>query len=92
MPKASSLTQTANTRAVLKRGAAIGYDGAFLGYSLTDGRVVDFDGKTVGRSSSDGKVLNSDLEVVGEVIPENIVIDIWGAYKGGSIPGRRNRP
>jgi hypothetical protein len=26
---------------IVKRGAAIGYDGSFLGYSLSDGRIID---------------------------------------------------
>ena len=63
-------------------GAAIGYDGSYLGYATSDGTVINLDGKHEGITSSDGKVLNKDGEVVGEVIPEDIVIDIWGNYKG----------
>ena len=82
--KGMFLIITANIRRRAQTRAAIRLDGAFLGYSLTDGRVVDLDGKTVGRTSADGKILNSKSEVLGEVIPENIVIDIWGVIKDAS--------
>ena len=68
--------------AVLSKGAAIGYDGAYIGYATASGKVVDLEGKVVGTVTHDKKVLNDKKEVVGEVIPEGIVVDVMGNYKG----------
>ena len=68
--------------AVVTKGAAIGYDGSYIGYAAADGRVLDLEGKVVASATHDRKVLNTRKEVVGEVIPEGIMIDAMGNYKG----------
>ena len=44
--------------------------------------MVNLDGQASGTSSHDAKVLNNEGKVVGEVIPESVMIDIWGNYSG----------
>lgn len=68
--------------AVVARGAAIGYDGSYIGYAASDGKVIDLDGKKVASVSHDKKVLNDKKEVIGEIIPEGIMVDVLGNYKG----------
>ena len=68
--------------AISKKGAAIGYDGAYIGYAVSSGKIVDLEGKEVATISHDKKVINKSKEVIGEIIPEGIMVDVMGNYKG----------
>ena len=60
----------------------IGYDGSYIGYTISNGDIIDGKGNKTGRASADGKALNSKGDAIGDIIPENIMVDIWGKYKG----------
>ena len=68
--------------AVVEKGSAIGYDGTYIGYATSSGKVIDLDGNIVGYTTHDKKVADNNNEIIGEVIPESVMVDIMGSYKG----------
>lgn len=67
---------------VVVRGAAIGYDGSYIGYATSSGKVIDLNGKNISFVTHDKKVANDKKEIIGEIIPEGIMVDALGNYKG----------
>lgn len=79
----------------VRRGAARGYDGMFLGYVAADGSVVELAdvsgsdgrkykrGEVTGHVTSDGYVFR-DKKIVGEVLPQNIMVDVFAEPVGFS--------
>ena len=67
---------------VIVKGAAIGYDGSYIGYVTSSGKVINLDGNQVGTATHDKKIINDKKEIIGEVVPEGIMVDVMGNYKG----------
>lgn len=79
---------------IVKQGAARGYNGSYLGYVASTGEVVQLDevnnngvkynvGDITGRVTPDGVVIK-DRKIIGEVLPQSVMIDIFGNVAGFS--------
>ena len=81
---------------IIKQGGVRGYNGSYLGYVVASGDVVELEdeqedikgnkyqrGDITGRVTPDGHVIK-DENIIGEVLPESIMVDIFGNYTGFS--------
>ena len=81
---------------IIKQGGVRGYNGSYLGYVVASGDVVELEdeqedikgnkyqrGDIAGRVTPDGHVIK-DENIIGEVLPESIMVDIFGNYAGFS--------
>ena len=81
---------------IVRQGGVRGYNGSYLGYVVATGEVVELDeksedadgnqyqrGDVTGNVVPDGHVVK-DGRVIGEVLPETIMVDLFGNYVGYS--------
>ncbi len=80
---------------LVKQGAAQSYDGMNLGYVVATGEVINFKeladasgneyqvGDVTGYVVPDGHVVR-DGDVIGEIVPQTVMIDMFGNYVGYS--------
>ena len=79
---------------IVKQGGVRAHNGIYLGYVLKNGNVVELEdiesgdskyrrGEITGRILPDGYVVK-EREIIGEVLPQDLMVDIFGNYIGYS--------